>query len=132
MKLAVMGVAMLFSAPAFAQDPRGTIGGRVVDRSDAVVVGARVQATNVQTQVSTAVQTNQAGVFTVPFLIPGSYRVTAEMAGFKTASLENMELRVADTLDLTIRLEVGATSDQVTVTAGAPLLETGYSTPGTS
>src|SRR5215472_15443253 len=95
MKLAVIGVPMLFSVAAFAQDPRGTISGRVVDRSDAVVVGAKVQVTNVQTQVSTAVQANPAGVFTAPFLIPGTYRVTAEMPGFKTASLENVELRVA-------------------------------------
>jgi hypothetical protein len=124
-------VAIFFPALVCAQDPRGAIGGRVVDRSEAVVIGARVQVTNVQTDVSETVRTNEAGTFRVPLLIPGTYHVTAEMAGFKTASLENIELRVADALDLTIRLEVGSTSDQVTVTAGAPLLETGNSTPGT-
>jgi hypothetical protein len=129
--LALIGISLFFSALAFAQDPRGTIGGRVVDRSDAVVVGAKVQVTNVQTAVATTVQTNEAGVFTVPFLIPGTYRVTAEMSGFKTASLENIELRVADTLDLTVRLDIGATTEQVTVTAGAPILEIGYSSTGT-
>jgi hypothetical protein len=126
-----VGVCLFFSATVFAQDPRGTIGGRVVDRSEAVVVGAKVQVTNVQTAVGTTVSTNETGAFRVPFLIPGTYRVTAEMSGFKTSSLENIELRVADTLDLTIRLDVGSTSEQVTVTAGAPILETTSSTTGT-
>jgi outer membrane receptor protein involved in Fe transport len=124
-------LALLISALVRAQDPRGTIAGRVVDRSESVVVGAKVQVTNVETKVTTTVQTNDAGTFRVPFLIPGTYQLTAEMAGFKTATLENIELRVADTLDLTVRLDVGATSDKVTVMAGAPVLETGYSTPGT-
>src|SRR6266542_4847279 len=102
-------ISVLVSASAFAQDPRGTIGGRVVDRSDAVVVGAKVQVTNVQTQVGTTVRSNDTGHFRVPFLIPGTYSVTAEMTGFKTATLDNIELRVADALDLTIRLDVGET-----------------------
>ena len=128
-KVAFLAIGL--ALPALSQDPRGSIGGRVVDTSDAVVVGAKVQVTNVQTEVSTTVQTNDAGTFRVPFLIPGTYRVTAESSGFKTSSLENIELRVADTLDLTIRLDVGSASEKVTVTAGAPLLETGNSTTGT-
>lgn len=124
-------VFALLCASAFAQDPRGTIGGRVMDRSEAVMVGAKVQITNVQTAVGTTVVTNETGAFRVPFLIPGTYRVTAERSGFKTASLENIELRVADTLDLTIRMDVGTASEQVTVTAGAPVLETAYGSTGT-
>src|SRR5215472_9557604 len=128
---AIAGISILSTIAAFAQDPRGTISGRVIDRSDAVVVGARVQVTNVETKVSATVQTNASGSFSVPFLIPGTYRISAEMSGFKTATMENIELRVADVLDLPIRLDVGATSDKVTVTAGAPLLETAYSSSGT-
>ena len=128
---AAFGICAFLSTCIFAQDPRGTIGGRVVDRSDAVVVGAKVQVTNVQTEVGTTVRTNDTGTFRVPFLIPGTYRVTAEMSGFKTSSQENIELRVADTLDLTIRLDVGSAAEKVTVTAGAPLLETSDSTVGT-
>src|SRR5215471_2369691 len=104
-------IAVFLSIAAFAQDPRGTIGGRVVDRSDAVVVGAKVHVTNIQTDVSTTVSTNETGAFRVPFLIPGTYRVTAEIAGFKTSSLENIELRVGDALDLTVRLDIGSTSE---------------------
>src|SRR4029077_8621337 len=105
-RMAFLAISM--ALPALSQDPRGSIGGRVVDKSDAVVVGAKVQVTNVQTEVNTTVQTNDAGTFRVPFLIPGTYRVTAESSGFKTASLENIELRVADTLDLTIQMDVGS------------------------
>src|SRR5437667_3952099 len=98
--LPAVAVCVLFSAAALAQDPRGTIGGRVVDRSEAVVIGAKVQVTNVDTKVTNIVQTNETGTFRVPFLIPGTYQVSAEMSGFKISSLENIELRVADTLDL--------------------------------
>jgi len=97
-------IFVFLCALASAQDPRGTIAGRVIDRLDSVDVGAKVQVANVQTAVRATVLTNDAGAFTVPFRIPGTYRVTAEMAGFKTASLENVELRVADTLNLTVRL----------------------------
>lgn len=128
--LVAASIIVFVCALAFAQDPRGTIGGRVVDRSEAVVVGAKVQLTKVQTRVGATVRPNETGAFRLPFLIPGTYRVTAETAGFKTASLENIELRVADALDPTIRLDVGGTNEQVTVTAGAPLLETGNSTTG--
>src|SRR5579884_1610022 len=129
--LVITAIFALIAAAAFAQDPRGTIGGRVIDRSGAVVVGAKVQVTNVQTNVATTVQTNDSGTFSVPFLIPGTYTITAEMPGFKTSRLENIELRVADTLDLTVRLDLGSTSEQITVSAGAPILETGNSSTGT-
>ena len=71
-------IPLLVSLAAFAQDPRGTIGGRVVDRSGAVVVGAKVQIRNVQTGVTSVVRTNDTGAFLAPFLLPGNYNLTAE------------------------------------------------------
>ncbi len=129
--LVAVVVLVFFSASAFAQDPRGSIGGRVVDQSDALVIGAKVHVTNLQTGVGSLVRSNESGTFLVPFLVPGTYQVTAEMAGFKTYLQENVQLRVADSLDLTLRLEIGNTTETVTVKEGAPLLETGNSTPGT-
>src|SRR4051794_19302901 len=105
--------AVLFlaaSAMLFAQDPRGAIAGRVIDKSDAVLVGAKVEVTNVQTGVTAGVKSNETGNFRIPFLTPGTYRLTAGMAGFKTYSQPSLEVRVGDTLDLAIRLDVGDTS----------------------
>ena len=65
-----VGFFLAASVLLFAQDPRGSIAGRVVDKSDAVVVGARVQATNVQTGVVAGVNSNETGTFRIPFLVP--------------------------------------------------------------
>jgi len=54
-----------------------------------------------------------ARMIRIPFLLPGTYRLTAEMAGFKTYAQESVPLRVADSLDLTVRLEIGATTETV-------------------
>ncbi|MCU1261490.1 MAG: hypothetical protein JWO80_4375 [Bryobacterales bacterium] len=116
--------------PLIAQDSRGVIGGRILDTQDAVVVGARVTATNRESGVATSAGTNNAGAFRLPFLLPGTYRLTAEMAGFRTYSQSDLELRVADSLDLTLRLEVGSVSETVDVKGGAPLLDTAGSSVG--
>ena len=114
--------ALLLALPALSQDPRGSIGGRVVDASEAIVVGARVQATNIQTGVTAQARTNDSGTFLIPFLLPGMYRVSVEMPGFKTYSQDNVELRVADALDLTLHLELGDISQTVYVQAARPCL----------
>ena len=72
------------------------------------------------------------GIFRVPSLQPGPYRVTIEAAGFKRFLRENLDLRAGFTLPVDAELEVGAVSEQVRVTAEAPLLETETSAPGTA
>src|SRR5690348_12637626 len=62
-----------------------TILGTVTDSSGAVVANAKVEITNVATNVSTVTQTTSSGDFTVPFLSPGTYRVTVEATGFQKA-----------------------------------------------
>jgi hypothetical protein len=68
--------------------------------------------------------TDSAGVYTAPFLRPGSYTVTAEAAGFKKFTRTGLALGVNQVLTVDITLEVGALSEQVTVTGEAQLLET--------
>lgn len=84
-----------------------------------------MKATNTATGVEAAALTTDAGVFRLPYLPPGTYRLTVAAPGFKNALRENIELAVAQTLTLDFKLEVGASSEQVTVSAEAPLLETG-------
>jgi hypothetical protein len=75
--------------------------------------------------------TDSAGQYTVPFLQPGTYTVTVEARGFKKVVREGLSLSVGDTVGMDITLEVGAVTEQLTVTAEAPLLETAKADRGT-
>ncbi len=123
-------VALAFLPFARAQESRGTILGRVMDPSGAVVSGAKVQVTNTQTNVSSASATNPEGNYEFPFLIPGTYRVTAELQGFKKAVRDGIELRVNDRLALDLALEVGEVAETVVVQGETPLLDTSSASLG--
>lgn len=113
-----------------AQDPRGAIVGTVRDATDAVVPGVTVRATHSETGMSASATASAAGVFQIPFLPPGRYRVSAELPGFKRFVQDNVEVRVGESVDLPIRLEVGQVTESVEVTATTPLLDTAGSSLG--
>jgi hypothetical protein len=73
---------------------------------------------------------NAEGNYEIPFLIPGLYRLSAEQAGFKTFVRDGIEVRIADRLTIGISMEVGQVSDQVTVTAETPLLDSATASLG--
>ena len=123
-------LAISLGLPLGAQEFRGTVLGRVVDASNAVVPNAAVTVTNTATNTSLNTQSGADGAYMVPFLIPGPYRVTAEAAGFKKAVRDGIEVRVQDRLTVDLMLQVGATSESVEVTASAPLLEANSATMG--
>src|SRR3954453_11596923 len=125
-----LSLLLIFATALFGQGERGTLNGTVSDPSGAVVAGAVVKATNLATGVDTSAPTTEAGVYRLPYLPPGTYRLAASAPGFKSALRENIELGVAQTLTLDFKLEVGAASEQVTVSAEAPLLETGTAEMG--
>ncbi len=109
----------------FAQGERGTFNGTVSDPSGSSVPGASVKAVNTGTNIETPVSTTAAGVYRMPYLLPGTYKISVTAAGFKSSHRENVVLSVAQTLTVDFTLEVGAISDQVTVSSEPPLLETG-------
>ena len=131
LRLAVFLAAIIvLTIPCFAQESRASLTGRVADSSDAVVVGVKIQATNLNTGVSISTVTNESGVFVIPFLLSGKYRVTAEQSGFRAWLQDNLELRVNDSVDLRIRLVVGNVTETIEVQGGTPLLETANSSVG--
>lgn len=75
--------------------------------------------------------TNDSGIWQATFLIPGTYQVSAEIPGFKKALRDNIEVRVNDTLEVNLQLEVGAADQSVTVSAETPLLNTATASLGT-
>ena len=113
----------LFPMLVLGQEGRGTICGRVTDSTGAVVVGAEVRVTNSETQSSASARTNESGNYTIPYLLPGTYTLTAEIAGFKKAERPGVEVRVGDMLNIDIPLQVGNRAETVEVSATAPLLE---------
>ena len=78
----LLAVSSLAAPAAWAQEARGTIQGRVVDTSGAAVPGATVEVLNIATGVVTPTTTNEEGSYRVPFLNPGTYRVTVGLEGF--------------------------------------------------
>jgi hypothetical protein len=122
---ALAGVSMLVSAStAFAQFDRGTISGTVKDASGGVVPGVTVTATSLQTQTPTVAVTDATGFYTFPNLRPGVYSVSAELEGFKKVLRENLQLDAGGALTIDFALETGAITEQVTVTAETPTLQT--------
>lgn len=107
-----------------AQETRGTIQGRIVDPSGSGIPGATIQIANEGTNVSTKTQSDSQGDFAAPFLPPGFYRLTITATGFKNYTRSGAELRIDERLQLDVKLEIGDASQQVTVTAAVPVLDT--------
>jgi hypothetical protein len=125
--LFVFAVGLLplaFAVAAQAQVTTGTLFGRVVDTSGAVVPGADVTATNTATSTTKATVTNRNGEFTLPFLTVGTYTVTVSLDGFKTHTETGLTVSSGDKLAVRYTLEVGSMSEVVTVETQTPLLNT--------
>src|SRR5580692_4440239 len=97
MKRMLAGAAALLlclglSDYTFAQTSNASVGGFVQDPSGAYIPGVSVTATNTQTGIVTPVITNESGAYTIPSLLPGIYKLTAELPGFKTQVFTEVQL----------------------------------------
>ncbi len=116
---------------AFAQAGRGSISGLVTDPGGALVQGAQVELRSPDTGVTQHTVTSSAGLYTFISLIPGTYQVSATQTGFKKATLSKITVNVDQVTEVNVTLEVGASTETVTVTEGAELVEPSNSTVGT-
>ncbi len=123
MALAVSAGLLILSS-AWSQETRGTIVGRISDATGAVVPNAEVTVMNKAMGTTVALKTNQEGLYTAPLLLPGKYQVTVTASGFKRFIRDNVELQVADRIEVNGTLELGAAEQSVTVSDSAPLLGT--------
>jgi hypothetical protein len=115
-------LSLLFTPSADAQVTSGTIFGTISDPSGAPLPGVRVVITDIHKNESREFATDEIGGFNAPFLIPGTYRVTAEKAGFKRATSADVILNVDAKARVDITLQVGDVKEVVEVAATSPLV----------
>ncbi|MGH9452295.1 MAG: TonB-dependent receptor domain-containing protein, partial [Terriglobia bacterium] len=108
----------------------GTVLGHIQDSSGGAVPGATVTLHNQQTGINSVFTTGSAGDYVFVNQIPGNYGVTVGKPGFKTATTAGLIVQVDQTLRQNFMLQVGATTEQVTVSAQAPMLQTDNATIG--
>ncbi|HXH49148.1 MAG TPA: carboxypeptidase-like regulatory domain-containing protein [Terriglobia bacterium] len=106
--------------------------GTVKDPTGAVIPDAAVTATVIATQVQTRTQTDNAGLYILNYLKPGTYTLKVEKTGFKTSLIPSLELRIGTQTDQDVTLQVGSTQQTVEVKGAAPLLNTVNAALGTT
>src|SRR4051794_35026895 len=94
---------LVFSGLAYSQTTFASITGTVTDASGSVVPTASVSATNVATNIKSSVKANEAGAYTIPQLIEGTYKVRTEASGFKVMVVDNVVLAARDVRRLDLK-----------------------------
>lgn len=120
-RLAILTMAAAWTLAA--QNITGSILGVVTDPTGAAVRGATVHVTQLETNQTTQVASNEGGLFEALYLRPGAYRVKVDAPGFRSAVREGLTLRVEDRLRLDFAMALGEASAVVTVTGEAPLVD---------
>src|SRR5215813_14277951 len=112
-------LALVLAAPAMAQSQaaNGSIEGTITDASGAVLPGVTVTITSVETGAERTVITNEKGLYRAPLLPIGTYRVVAELQGFKKFEQTGIKLSVGDTATVNATLSVGTVSETITVSS---------------
>src|SRR5205807_9976423 len=118
------------SSPTLWAQSTAILKGTVTDPSDAAVAKAKVTVRNEGTGVQLETQTNEAGEYLVAGLPVGSYRVEASAPGFQTMVVTGLPLGVSGTFVENLKLEVGATTQEVTISEQPPVLEASTMTVG--
>ena len=122
--------ACALAGTAHAQEFRASIVGRVMDTTGGALPGVVVSAKNDATNVVATSTSNGQGDYYLMYLAPGTYTVTAEIAGFKRLSQPAVELRIGDRVNLPLTLAPGGQTETVEVVAHTPLLETETASAG--
>jgi len=107
----------------FAQSSTGSISGTATDESRAAIPGVTVTATNTATGASRTAVTNSAGHYELALLVPGTYSLSGELAGFQPVKFSKVVVNVGSATTLDLKLRAGV-SEEMTVIASAPVVET--------
>jgi hypothetical protein len=108
-----------------------TLTGRVTDSNGAAIVRAKVDANNIDTNLTFSTVTNDEGLFVIPNLPPGRYRIFVQKDGFTTIIRSNVILHVQDIISLSFSMQPGSIIQSMTIDGGAPLIQKESATVGT-
>ncbi len=128
---ACLVACLSLSVPAWAQESRATLGGRVTDPDGAVVPAVDVIVISDQTGVKQETKTNSQGNWIVQFLVPGPYSIAVAAPGFRPIERKGITLQTGDNKTVDLQLELGSTTAQITVTSEVPLIDTTAAVSGT-
>jgi len=120
--LLTITVIILSAVVTFGQTNKGSISGTVTDSNGAQVPGATITVTNLRTGQKVSVTSSESGGFSVPSLDPVTYSIAVEAKGFKKAVIEPIKVDTAAVATANVTLEAGLVSEQVMITADAPLI----------
>jgi hypothetical protein len=130
MKIRLIAALVLLPAALLAQETRGTISGTVTDAQGAAVPKATVTATEVGTGTKATAVTGDSGAYTIPFLAQGEYQVSADSPGFKQGVRKGVVVDAGGHPVVDLKLEVGAASESVTISADVPMIESANASIG--
>jgi len=128
--LAVVVLALTGASPVIAQDVRITraeLSGVITDPAGALVPDVKIVATHSETKFTREVATNSSGIYVLSSLPPGSYVFSAEYSGFRKYVQSGLILAAGDRKVIDIKLEIGEVTNQIEVTAAAPLVNQPHS-----
>ena len=123
---------VIWTTPGFTQSFQGGIRGAVTDSVGAVIPGVEVTLANEATNVARSTVSNEVGQYVFSAVAPGTYKLRAALQGFKTFERSGINIGTQQFINLDISLEPGAVTEEVQVTADAPLLETATASTGAS
>ncbi|MCU1327242.1 MAG: Outer rane receptor for ferrienterochelin and colicin [Bryobacterales bacterium] len=129
-KFRALLLCLCAAAPVFAQSDAASVIGTITDPTGSAVAGAKVTIENVRTGIRQEISSEDSGDYSFLSLRIGSYKVSAEKPGFKTASSAPFDLTVSARQRVNLSLEVGTVSENVTVTGAAAALEADTSDRG--
>ncbi|NBO67040.1 MAG: carboxypeptidase regulatory-like domain-containing protein, partial [Acidobacteria bacterium] len=116
--LALLMVLLTMMPVAMAQADRGTITGTVIDSNGAAVPGATVTVTNQANNGSSTAVTSSDGIYVIPALTAGTYKVRVERTGFKSTEISGVTLVIGNTASANVTMEVGQVSEVVEIASG--------------
>ena len=119
-----ISAALLCGTLLRSQSTNSQINGQILDTSGAAVPDANVTAANVDTGVSYSAKANSSGLYTIPLLPPGNYRLEVTMARFRPIVRSGVALDVSQTVKIDFTLEIGSVTETIAVTASAPPIDT--------
>ncbi len=124
-------ILLVFASLGIAQTGDGTVSGNVTDASGSGVPNAKVTLKNSGTQVGIDTRTTGTGFYTFQFVVPGTYEVSVEAAGFQREVHPDITVQVAQSVRQDFSLQVGQTQQEITVTGGADLIQADNASMGT-